>query len=120
MVTVRKVEREEWPQVQAFFKHAINEPLPHPDGCAVVLAEEDGLPIGFLVVQALIHAEPLWVHPGYRRRYIVGRLIREVCKLFPELNYCFVNAKTPRMASFLEKIGFQRMPWIAMRWLRRL
>lgn len=52
---------------------------PDPDMCKVVIAEagegDDALILGFNVVQFVIHAEPMWLHPDVRGTGIAEGLV---------------------------------------------
>lgn len=73
----RVLDRLEWPRL-ADTDAAVLVPFLTP-AARVVVVEDEGVLIGCQVLQPVLHAEGLWVHPDHRSKAgVLRRLWREV------------------------------------------
>lgn len=86
--------------------------VPDPSNATFVGAVQDGTVLGFLVLQAKIHAEPLWIAPG--QSHLFTGIAKEAEKLIlkklgPAWVYVFAPAgKVSQMAAAM---GMTLEPW---------
>lgn len=78
-ITYRMLRPDEWPKVEPIFiEHGGPQSLPCPEASAILVAEEQGGIVGFLVIQPVVHAEPVWVREDHRGNGIARKLFSEV------------------------------------------
>lgn len=110
----RELTTEEIASLRPVFLEAKAE-MPDPAVSTFVGAVEDGKVIGFLVLQAKLHAEPMWIEPG--RSEIFKPLVaatEEVIlrKTGPQWVYLFSPAG--RVSQLAQSMGMQLEPWCVM------
>lgn len=116
MVT-RRLQLDEWDKADKLFREHFQQGPPDPGTSVVVVAEEDGQIVGFLTLQLILHAEPLWVSDSCKTKTVISRLIGEALRFFPNPKYVFANTKNAKVARLLTRLGFTQLPWLVFRWL---
>lgn len=71
MMTTRILPPTEWPRLVGTEAEAAIASL--TDAARVIVVEHDGAIVGCHLLQPVLHAECLWIHPDYRKRASVGR-----------------------------------------------
>lgn len=113
-IEYRELSAEEIQSVAHVFE-ATGNSLPNPAISTFVGAVEVGKVIGFLVIQAKVHAEPMWISEG--KSQIFGTLAKKAEEVVlqrcgPSYVYLFTPAgKVSQLASVL---GFQIEPFVIM------
>lgn len=111
---IRELTAKEIESISHMFKEA-GADMPSPNLSTFIGAVSGDRVIGFLVLQLRLHAEPLWILPGYSNLFmpLVGKaeeiLLNKVgtCRV-----YTFVPAgKTAQLA---QAMGMQMEPWVVM------
>lgn len=75
-MTLRLLEPHEYPRLLGM---PLIEALPDPAHSRVVVAEtEEGNIVGYWCAQEVVHIEPAWVHPRYRRKGLATRLFQHL------------------------------------------
>jgi GNAT superfamily N-acetyltransferase len=82
-VIYRVIENEELLKLRPLFD-TLGWALPDPDFAKAVVAEADGLILGFGIVQFITHAEPMWVHPSVRGSGLAEGLADKMCHYIEE------------------------------------
>jgi GNAT superfamily N-acetyltransferase len=93
-------------------------PVPDPDMAKLVVAQaglgKDGVILGFVVVQFVTHAEPLWVHPSMRGTGVAEGLMENVVQYIEKdchIKRYVVTAKPGSFGARLaERNGMRPMP----------
>ena len=82
-----------------------------------MVAEDDGRIVGLLVLQNVLHVEPLWVDEAYRGRHVSGRLVSGMKKLFSNTPMVFAHTENPRVGKLLARFGMEPLEkWRTFRW----
>lgn len=108
---IRELTPEEVQSVAHVFA-ATGVPVPDLGSATFVGAVQDGKVLGFLVLQARIHAEPLWIEPGQQALFlpIVKETERVLLKKAgPQWVYLFAPAG--KVAQMAASQGMQLEPW---------
>lgn len=70
-MTARLLPPEEWARLQGTEAETVWPSL--TPAARVVVVEQDGVIVGCHLLQPVLHAECLWIHPDYRGRSSVAR-----------------------------------------------
>jgi GNAT superfamily N-acetyltransferase len=60
--------------------------VPHPESANIVVAELEEKIIGFIVLQLMVHTEPIYIDPAHRGSGIAEKLAEEAEKLLKEID----------------------------------
>lgn len=107
-MTYRFLEASEWERLTPVCKN-----IPNPNFSRVAIAETDtGELAGYLMLQMVMHMEPLYVSRKFRGAVRINRLYKKLCELIPA-GVSFYSFSLPGHIS--ERIaavgGFLRMPY---------
>lgn len=109
-------ELTDWRTVEAEFKRR-GVVAPSKTSARVFAAIENDEVVGFLVVQLVVHAEPIWIHEDYRGKVNWQKLVR-MGEDFLGRNtgreyYAF--APNDHIEAMCEIVGMEKMLWIVYR-----
>lgn len=107
-MTTRILPWQEWHRIAPQFE-AQGVPLPASDATILVAEEADRI-VGFLVMQACTHLEPLWIDEAYRGKVYWPALVHHAEALLSKGSY-FVFAPTSHVAAMAEAVKLQKLPW---------
>ncbi len=98
----------------AAFKHPFLPDIEvNPANVRIVVAEKGGELVGFQCLIAVLHLEPIWVHPDYRKTTVAARLFRKAASLLDEFHtkvaYCF--SETPLISNYLQRLGLRKLSY---------
>ena len=105
----RLLPPSEWDVLSARFA-TYGGRLPDPRTSQIAVAEEDGVIVGFLVLQFVPHLEPLWIDEAHRGKVYWPKLQRLLEDHLDAGDY-FVFAPTDRMAELADAAGLEALPW---------
>ena len=111
---VRELTPDEIKSVEHIFK-AAGYGLPDPAVSSFVGAVRDGKVLGFIVLQAKLHCEPMWIEQGHSDLFqpIVDKAEQVVLsRCGPVWAYLFAPAG--KVARLAETQGFQLEPFVVM------
>lgn len=77
-MTARILDRAEWPRLVGTEAEVLTPAL--TDAAKVIVVEMDGAIIACQVLQPILHAEGIWIHPDHRKRSSAGRRLWEMVK----------------------------------------
>lgn len=104
----RFLETEEWSRLEAFLE---KDKIPNPVLAKVAVAEtEHGEIAGFLVVQMVIHMEPLRIVEKYRHAVRFDRLAAKIDEAVGHKNY-YAFSETPLIEKMLKFVKFIKLPY---------
>ncbi len=108
-LTYRILDRDEHHMLsEAYASHGGVQP---PDVGIVAGAFDGDQLVGFLVLQPILHMEPVWVHPDYRGQVPIGHLVRLIEEQLPHGLVYFAFAPNQRISDLVKSQGFQSLPW---------
>lgn len=117
-MTARVLKSNDWYKVAPLFRGVFDEDLP-PFGSTIIVLEEAGLIVGFTTLQPVMHMEPTWIHPDYRRHFESSKVLAEKVKLLVKQHkvvLCYTKDK--RVGKLLKIFGWSHMQdWMCFRWL---
>jgi len=86
--------------------------LPAPESGRVVVAESEGRIVGFQVLVAVMHLEPIWVDPAYRSTGVARKLFTTATECLDQFHtsvaFCFSDKD--KIAEYLDRMGLIRLP----------
>lgn len=108
MITVQRLPAEEYDEllsVEEGFR-------PDPEKSVTVVAKENGVIIGRLMLINLVHVEAVWINERFRSGSLLERMTRELEKQARELGVktMLVYSETHEMDSYIERLGYERSP----------
>lgn len=120
MVRVRRLPLVEGDKLHKLFAEAVNGTPPLPSEGMVIVAEEDGVIIGFATLQYVPHIEPVWVAPSHRGRWVLQNMLTELFKHVPtSARGALCYTKEDRTARLITHLGLEHMhDWKVFRWVR--
>lgn len=74
----RILDRDEWPRLVGTEAEPLIAVL--SDAARVIVVESDGQIIACQVLQPILHAEGIWIHPDHRKRSSAGRRLWNMVK----------------------------------------
>jgi hypothetical protein len=108
-MTYRELPYGEWQQLEPIF-HDCATRLPAPGYARILVAEEDGCIVGFLVKQITAHLEPLWFSPDVRGHVHNAPDWRHMANLLgKEDTYVFTDS--PARERQCERAGYVKLPY---------
>ena len=108
MITVERLPAEEYDELlelEEGFK-------PDPEKSITVVAKNDGVIIGRMMLLNLAHVEAAWVNEDYRS----GSLLQRMTKMIEEearklgIATVFVYSETHEMDDYIQRLGYERSP----------
>lgn len=111
---IRELLPDEIESVRHLFE-ARGAALPDPQISTFVGAVRDGKVVGFLVLQARLHAQPMWIEDGQSGLFqaIVSAAERVIVgKAGPQWVYLFAPAG--RVSQLAQTAGMQLEPWVVL------
>lgn len=109
---VRTLTPEEIQSVEHIFL-ATGNPLPNPSISRFIGAVEGGLVRAFLVLQVKLHAEPMWIEPGWQhlfRRLVLTAEQEILSTCGPSVVYMFAPFSNPKISQLGLSMGMQIEP----------
>jgi hypothetical protein len=112
--TVRVLPPEEWEKL-AHIEPFDRTGLPSPGHWRIVVAEVEGVIVGFSCLFDCVHMEPLWIDPAYRARpHAFGDVLTGLwagCRVLlhaadVQMVFAVVGDALPRNADFVKHLGF--------------
>lgn len=112
-ITYRLLPPEEWGKVQHVFEES-GMRMPVPEASFIAVAEKEGEVIGFLTVQPMFHATPLWLKGGEGSG--VARSLLEKAEDFMRTvgatgAHLYLFSDSPLAGQIAKAIGFSHAPW---------
>lgn len=111
-MTSRVLPPAEWPRLagteaEGFVAHLT-------DAARVVVVEHDGAIVGCHVLQPVLHAEGLWIHPEYRKKASVARrlwsTVRQTARETFGVQWVATGAASDDIRGLLEHVGAVKLP----------
>ena len=110
--------RELTPEEIASIAHVFQEnntDLPNPSISTFVGCLRKGKVVGFLVLQAMLHAEPMWIEPGnsdifQKLAHIAESTILKKCGP----SYVYLFAPAGRITQLAQTMGMKLEPWCVL------
>jgi len=89
--------------------------VPHlTDAARVIVVEREGQVVACHVLQPILHAEGLWVHPDFRKRSSVARrlwtLVRETARSQFGVQWFATAAASDEVRGLLDHVGAVPLP----------
>lgn len=106
-MTYRLLKPEEWPRVLEFMPLDL---VPEPRLSEICVAEtEQGEIAGFLIAQAVVHLEPIFIRPEFKHAVRFNKLVEKLESVVGRNYYCFSESSlVERMLKF---VGFLKLPY---------
>lgn len=112
----RLLNNDEWHKLEAFKEHFGGFP-PSPHQADIVVVEDEGVIVGILTLETVIHIGPMWTHPKYRSGGVLARLVKAGIKYFPaELRGGVLFSKHPKVKKLAALFGLVPVDMIAYKW----
>ncbi len=111
-MNIRVLEPQEWDKLKPIFTE-FNAPIPQPSVATAVIAEnEAGEIVGLLMLQLVLHSEPLWIRADQQHNGLWRDLHREMEAQFSKTGGTYY-AFSPRggIAKMTEEVGMEKLPW---------
>jgi N-acetylglutamate synthase-like GNAT family acetyltransferase len=110
-VTTRILPREEWPRLVGTEAETVWPQL--TDAARVVVVEHDGAIVGCHLLQPVLHAECLWIHPDYRKRASVARrlwaAVQQAARQHFQARWFATGAASDEVRALLAHVGAVRV-----------
>jgi hypothetical protein len=107
----RLLRHDEWDRIAPIFEQQ-GHVVPHPEIANVAIAESaDGQILGFLMLQMVLHAEPLWIDESERGKVSWKRLLGVLESLFEGPSCYYVFAPDEHVARMAEAVGMEKLPY---------
>lgn len=90
--------------------------MPSPESSAVVIAEEDNEIKAFWVLEAQVHAEPLWVREDSRVKS--GAIFKQMAPLMLstlqnlDVKTFFCTTEDENMVQYMQRLGLEAQPFV--------
>lgn len=111
-MVVRELPAEEWGRLEGH-EALLGAPLPDPSHSRVVVAEDGEEIVAAWFLTQVVHIEPLWIHPQYRRKLLPARLFPLVCSILDSCSifkaFCLVD--TPAVSNYAQRLGMKQLPY---------
>jgi hypothetical protein len=111
VMEVRIIRPDEWDLLKPIFaEHGARCPEPS-NATAAVAIDEQGL-AGFFILQRVWHAEPMWIRPDRRGRWLWKKLHAVIDGLFKGShgNGYYSFSTTPMVDAIAGRLGYRKMP----------
>lgn len=108
MITVERLLVEEYDELLS-----VEEGYrPDPEKSITVVAKQDGVIIGRMMLINLAHVEAAWVNERFRSGSLLERMTREIEKEAQKVGIktVFVYSETHEMDNYIERLGYDRSP----------
>ena len=85
---------------------------PDPKTSIAVVAKEDGVVIGRMMLIGVAHVEGAWISDRYRSGAVLERMTKEIEKQAREagISTVFAYSQTHEMDGYIERLGYERSP----------
>jgi hypothetical protein len=90
-----------------------NAPLPQPHLSQVYAAFDGDRLVAFWVLQAVLHAEPLWIDEEYRGNPGLAAGLLQRVEPYMRNETVMVLAESEEVEFMLQRLGFEKMPYPA-------
>jgi len=109
-MTIEILPPSAWWQLESIFEeHGVQ--LPDPELARIIIARDEDVIAGFVVIQLQPHIEPLYVDESYRHKGLANELADAAVALFPPGTAYFAFSPREGISSLAEKSGLQQLPW---------
>jgi len=108
LTTTRMLKPEEYHLLEKIPQKTFSgDWIPHPDHSRIVVAERRGQIIGFLVIQEVVHLEPIWIAPSWRKKSVAARLWTAAVKYLgkKKIDVFYLGSKDWRIRDYVKRFG---------------
>ena len=112
-MTSRILPPAEWSRLTGTDMDEIARRLPATCGAQILVVEAHDQIVATWALIPMMHAEGLWIHPQYRRRFgVVARLLRGMRALAQRAGLAAVwtGAISPEVEDFIHRLGGRPLP----------
>jgi len=108
LITVERLPSEEFDTLLTIEEGYV----PDPNQSIAVVAKDDGVVIGRMMLIAVAHVEGAWINDRYRNGTILERMTKEIEKQAREagLKTVFAYSDKLDMDGYIERLGYDRTP----------
>jgi hypothetical protein len=105
----RRLYLSEWPSFEALHKREFpGDPVPTPTQAMVVIEEQGGEIVGFLVARYMPVIGPWWTKPGHGEGFgVAKRLVEKLMAETPEVSQAVTFTKDHRVARLHRILGLR-------------
>jgi len=107
-VQIKELPLDQWHLLEGAFVK-MDSSMPNPSNSAILVAIEDDKILGFVVMQSIMHVEPLFVYPEGQHRKIWEKLYNYVDELLPNNFYYFITTEQPAIEKLAKDRGFMHV-----------
>lgn len=110
-LTYRQLPSYEWGKLQEQFeKHGGG--LPRPDLAKIVVAEDEGRIVGFVVLQLTMHLEPIWLDEGSKAaRHALSRLVHMAEESLPKESVYYAFSADDHVADLCKAFALEELEY---------
>lgn len=108
MITIERLPAEEYEVLMTIEEGFV----PNPETSIAVVAKDDGVIIGRMMLVGVAHVEGAWINDRYRSGAVLERMTKEIEKQAREANIktVFAYSQTHEMDGYIERLGYERSP----------
>jgi hypothetical protein len=105
----RTLPPDEWNKLSSVFTRYGGK-LPHPSAAIIIVAEEGGSIIGFVVLQVVNHLEPVWLDPQNKRaRHALSTLVHMAEARIPNGGDYYAFSADDHVSDLCKAFGLEEM-----------
>lgn len=104
-IIIRVLAPSEYPRLLGL---PLVDAVPDPEHSRVVVAEHDGNIVGYWMAVEVVHLEPLWVHPKWRKKGLAVELWQALkrCLDACRVRGAFSHVREPSLVAWAMNLGF--------------
>ena len=111
---IRTLETHEYHRLEDLPGHS-RTGIPDPPARVVVAEDDSGVIRGYLILQLMCVAEPIYISPAHRNGTIAFRLFKEALRVLREegVDVFYVHTNDDAIADYYRRLGFRDTGWRA-------